>query len=216
VNVSGEAISLRKLRIGDSLNTEQIPDSAGEIPAGEFFVVAESETAFRAFYPKFLGLVVQIPGWRALNNTGDGIRLIGPLGEVIDSLSFRATYPENHSIERVELSPTFAQAGDWSESMDDHGATPGQRNSVQRGDPGSLILDSVWIVPSTPATGDTIRILASVTNNSFGPAANWSVLASRDLDFSSPGTSLSDIGESTVPTTNENESAMKTSPPMWK
>ncbi len=207
-NVSATTINLLQLRVGDSLNTELIPAAAGEVPAGEFILLVENQAAFRAFYPAFAGSVIQVPGWRALNNTGDGIRLIGPSGEIIDSLSFRTTYPDNHSAERVELSVKFAAQGDWAECEDDAGATPGRPNSVMRGDPGSLILDSVWLAPSAPAWGDTIRIFAAVSNSSFGPASGWSILASRDLDFSAPGASLSEIGESVIPATGEDESAV--------
>lgn len=204
-NVSNGPINLSQLRIGDSLNAELIPGSASRIEAGSFYVLAENESAFRSFYPSFSGPLIQIPGWRALNNTGDGIRLIGPYGEIIDSLTFRTTYPGNHSIERVELSSTFAAPGDWAECEDGAGATPGLPNSVQRGTPGSLILDSIWLVPSVPNWGESIRIYASVSNRSFGPATNWSITAARDLNFSSPGSSLEAIAESVIPTTDEEE-----------
>lgn len=205
-NPSQYAISLTGMRIGDSLNTEAIPEVAGEIAPSELLVLAESEAAFRVYYPTFAGTVVQIPGWRALNNTGDGIRLIGPLGEIVDSLTFRATYPDNRSIERVEITPTLAAPGDWAASEDDLGATPGLPNSIQRGDPGSLIIDSIWLAPSTPEWGDSIQVYAAVSNNSFGPAEGWSIVASRDLDFTSPGVSLETIGSVTIPKTNEDES----------
>ena len=206
--VSDQAINLEGLRIGDSLNTEPLPTSAGDIPANGLWVLAENEIAFRSFYPAFNGTVIPIPGWRALNNTGDGIRLIGPSSEIIDSLTFRTVYPNNHSAERMELSESFANPGDWAESVDELGATPGQPNSVVRGNPGTLTLDSIWLLPATPSWGDTIRILAALSNNSFGPASGWSILASRDLDFSAPGASLSDIRESTIPTVNEDESGI--------
>lgn len=205
-NMTGHSINVEGIRLGDSLNYEVLPYSEIEIAAYNFLVLVENETAFRAQYPAFEGALIAVSGWRALNNSGDGIRLIGPMGEIIDSLTFRTTYPGNRSIERVELSATYAPPGDWAASEDDLGATPGKPNSVQRGNPGSLILDSVWLAPSSPQWGDTIRILAAVTNNSFGPAAGWSIVVSRDLDFSSPGASLDKIASVSIPATSENES----------
>lgn len=205
-NMTGHSINFEGIRLGDSLNYEVLPYSEIEIAAYNFLVLVENETAFRAQYPAFEGALVAVTGWRALNNSGDGIRLIGPMGEIIDSLTFRTTYPGNRSIERVELSATYAPPGDWAASEDDLGATPGSPNSVQRGNPGSLILDSVWLAPSSPQWGDTIRIFAAVTKNSFGPAEGWSIVVSRDLDFSSPGASLEKIASVSIPAASENES----------
>jgi hypothetical protein len=208
INLAAFPISLEGVRIGDSLNTEVIPSPERAISPSEFWIVAESEIAFRAFYPQFSGEVIHIAGWRALNNTGDGIRLIGPSGEIIDSLTFRAVYPGNRSIERVELTPSFATPTDWTGSVDPVGATPGMPNSVVRGEPGQLSIDSIWIDPPVPRWGDTIRVRSALSNKSFGPAAGFRLDLFRDLDFASPGAQLVPIGQTEISGVAEGESTI--------
>ncbi len=208
LNVSVHEINFLGLRIGDSLYSEPLPESGGFLSPGEYLVLCENEVAFRGFYPAFDGGLIEVPKWRALNNTGDGIRLIGPLGEVIDSLTFRTVYPGNRSSERVELSAALASHGDWTSSLAEIGATPGLPNSVRRGNPGSLTLDSIWLLPSSPSFGDTVRVHVAIANRSFGPAEGWSIVLSRDLDISAPGTHLEEVGRVGIPHVDEGGSAV--------
>lgn len=206
VNVSGEPISLEGLKIGDSLNIESIPKQIDPITPGEFLILAESESAFRAFYPGITETVIQVPGWRALNNTGDGIRLIGPSGEVIDSLTFRTVHPGNRSRERVELLPAFASPSDWTGSIAPMGATPAAPNSIVRGQPGYLAIDSVWLESATPEWGASVSIHCALTNTSFGPAIGFQLAFYRDLDFASPGSNLLPIDQISLPAVDEAQS----------
>ncbi len=205
VNLSGSAISLEGLRVGDSLNTEPIPLSAGEIPSSAYWILAENETAFRGFYPAFDGTVLQIAGWRALNNSGDGIRLIGPSGEIIDSLSFRDVYPDNRSVERVELLPALAPTGDWTGSVAAHGATPGAANSVVRGQPGALALDSVWILAGHP---DVLTIYSSITNVGFGPTFARDLYIGLSLDPGVPDVVNDTIAVVAFPALDESQTVI--------
>ncbi|HWO57223.1 MAG TPA: lamin tail domain-containing protein [bacterium] len=207
-NVSDWEIRLEGLRVGDSLNSESIPATAGAIPAGGFHVLAENAAAFRAHYPDFTGALTGIPGWRALNNTGDGIRLIGPSGEIIDSLSFRLTYPDNRSVERVELTPSYSVPGDWTVSEAPLGATPGTPNSVARGETGSLMFDSVWIEPALRRWGDTLTLAAAVRNHRFGPASGFILTVLRELDFANPGAQREPIAELAITAMDEGQSAI--------
>jgi len=135
VEISNQAdfsISMTAIKIGDSSEASSLPPGMGEMAPGAFWVLCESETAFRSFFSGFSGEVIEIPRWRELNNSGDRIRLLGAAGEIIDSASFRTVYENNHSVERLELSATLAGAADWTESVDPSGATPGGENSVSR------------------------------------------------------------------------------------
>ncbi len=127
------AINLAGVRVGDSSGASPLPDDIGAIGPGEYCILTENEIAFRSHYPSFSGNLIPIPGWHELNNTGDRIRLIGAGDEIIDSVSYRTTYGDNHSAERLQLSASFAGAGDWAESVDPLGATPGRENT-QRSD----------------------------------------------------------------------------------
>lgn len=137
-NQGGLPVSLVSTRIGDSTDTAALPPTVGRIMPGQFLVLCESAEAFNLCYPGLADRAVEIPHWRELNNAGDRIRLIGAGGEITDSLSYRQTYGDNHSTERLELSPVFADAHDWAESVDPLGATPGRENSVQSDRAGSF------------------------------------------------------------------------------
>ncbi len=206
-NVARFSVNLEGMRIGDSLNSEDIPTQSREIEPGEFWVLAENEAGFRAFYPDFTGTLIGIKGWRALNNSGDGIRLWGPSGEIVDSLTFRTTFEANRSVERVELAPSFARTRDWAGSTATDGATPGRANSIRRGQPGALLIDSMWIEPPFPHWGETVGILAATRNVGFGPTKGWTLGVLRDLDLSAPGSQLSLITQLNVPDLGEGERA---------
>ncbi|MEW5702901.1 MAG: lamin tail domain-containing protein, partial [Candidatus Zixiibacteriota bacterium] len=140
-NMSGVAINLGGARAGDSSGTAALPAAGECMPPGAYWVLAEDASSFRSFYPGFTGELLEVDGWRELNNGGDRIRLIGAAGEIIDSLSYRETVGDKRSLERVELSATFATADDWAASVDPSGATPGRANSVDRQKAGSFRVD---------------------------------------------------------------------------
>jgi hypothetical protein len=204
-NVAGFPINLEGMSIGDSLNSDDIPTPSREIAPGEFWVLAENEAGFRVYYPNFAGTLIGIKGWRGLNNSGDGIRLWGPSGEIVDSLTFRTTYEANRSLERVELTPSFARTRDWAGSTAADGATPGRPNSIQRGQPGTLIFDSISVDPPVPQWGQAVHVRAALHNVGFGPAEGWVLSILRDLDLSSPGSELMQIAELSVPILSEGE-----------
>ena len=137
-NQANFAIDMISTRLGDAEESSALPGLAGTISPGTYWVLAQDEAAFRSFYPAFDGLIIQVPTWRALNNDGDQIRLIGAAGEIIDSVRYDRVYDDNRSVERLTLSPTFAAASDWTGSVDPSGATPGRDNSVNRDLAGTL------------------------------------------------------------------------------
>jgi hypothetical protein len=115
VEVSNQAdfpINMISTRLGDSRDSGVLPGMVGTIEPGTFWVLAQDEFAFRAYYPDFSGLVFEVPAWQALNNTGDQVRLIGAAGEIIDSTRYEALYEDNRSVERL----TLAGAGQFGES----------------------------------------------------------------------------------------------------
>jgi hypothetical protein len=198
VNLADFPINMSGVQIGDSLHAEPLPSAAGMMPPGLFWVLAESAVRFRAFYPEFAGVLYEIPGWRALNNTGDRIRLLGAAGEIIDSVSFRITYDSNRSTERVELKPAFAAAKDWASSVDLSGATPGRANSVVRGEPGRLAIDSLRIMNMEPAWGEPLDINVTISNVGFGPVTDGALLLLHDLHLQAPGTELAEVQRSVI------------------
>jgi len=198
INLADFPINMSGVQTGDSLHAEPLPSEAGMMPPGLFWVLAESAVRFRAFYPGFAGILYEIPGWRGLNNTGDRVRLVGAAGEIIDSVSFRTTYDSNRSTERVELKPVFAAAKDWTACVDPSGATPGRANSVVRGEPGRMILDSLRIMNTEPAWGEPLDINVTISNVGFGPVTDGAMLLLHDLHLEAPGTELAEVQRSVI------------------
>jgi len=187
------AINMNGCAIGDSTGLSVVADSARLMNPGEFWVLAENETAFRAHYPDFAGTLVQVANWRSLNNTGDRIRLVGPAGEMIDSLSFRGGQGGNRTAERVDLSPILLDGRYWSPSAHPEGATPGAENSVVPINH-DLAIDSLFVTPSEPEWGAILRANAHYKNvglEKFPPSFGATLY--EDLDPSAPGTSLEEI-----------------------
>ncbi len=146
VNLSEQALSMRSLRIGDSSASSAIPLLFDDyIQPGQYWVLAENETAFLSHYPDFNGTIVQVPSWPSLNNTGDRVTLVGAGGEIIDSVSFRTTHDDNHSWERMEMATDHAMIDEWTISVDPSGATPGEENSV---DPDAAGTFTVSVAPN--------------------------------------------------------------------
>ncbi|MBI5867686.1 MAG: lamin tail domain-containing protein [candidate division Zixibacteria bacterium] len=189
------AINLAGLRVGDSSGASPLPDSIGAIGPGEFWILTENEIAFRSHYPSFSGNLIPIPAWHELNNTGDRIRLIGAGDEIIDSVSYRGTYGDDHSTERLEMSATFAGSGDWAESVDPLGGTPGRENTQRSDRAGSFHVavtpNPIYVTAGIPAQieyrlnigerltlkifdldGRLIRTLADQTPSATG-SAQW-------------------------------------------
>lgn len=193
-------INMAGCMIGDSTALSPFPASAALMQPGEFWVFVENEIAFRAFYPGFDGTLHRIGTWRSLNNTGDRIRLVGPSGEIIDSLSYRRdqTFDGNHSSERIDLSPMIAPPSYWRQSQAEERATPGRANSVFPVD-NDVTVDSLAMFPETPVMGEDITIRAYLTNRGIAPSYELRVEIFDDLAFSTPGGLLDFVGRASVP-----------------
>jgi hypothetical protein len=97
-NTLGVEVPVYGLVIGDSTAYSQLPPSYSTIPPYGYLIVCEDSNAFLAEYPEHDGLRVQVRGWRELNNTGDKIRLLGSIGEMVDSLTFGGMVPTRVSV----------------------------------------------------------------------------------------------------------------------
>jgi len=140
-NQVGFPINMSGVRIGDDKGqTSTLGPFAGFMPPAAFWVLARDQTAFRAHYPPFDGLIIEVGNWQALNDDYDMIRLIGAAGEVVDSVPYTTLYPDNRSVERVNLGTHIAGLDDWTGSVDASGATPGRTNSVSRERAGRLAM----------------------------------------------------------------------------
>lgn len=88
---------------------------------------------------KFSGFgdVAGVSSWNSLSNSGEPLTLIDNLGNVVDSLTYDASWYQNTdksdggwSIEKINPNPSCASPDNWTSSTSVEGGTPGKVNSV--------------------------------------------------------------------------------------
>ena len=132
-NRSGHDVDLRNWRIGDSISQAVVAAEKKVLAPGSYAVVCENLPAFATAYAGIDPfLVVEVDGWRALNDTGDRIVLVDDFGYLIDSLTYRTAY-DGRSVERIDPERASGDPDNWWGSVDPAGATPGRRNSTAVG-----------------------------------------------------------------------------------
>ncbi len=130
-NRSETPVDLAGWQIGDSVAQSFITEDVLVLPPGEFLVVCEQLDAFTLVYPETApARVVEVNGWRTLNNTGDRIVLVDDFGYVVDSLRYAEMYGGERSIERIDPDGPSGNPANWWGSVDPAGATPGAENST--------------------------------------------------------------------------------------
>jgi len=83
------------------------------------------------------GPTMGLDTWPSLNNSGDLIKLLDPVGELIDSVSYSSEWyndPEKDnggwSLEQIYPELNCIYSHNWSASLNASGGTPGSQNSV--------------------------------------------------------------------------------------
>jgi len=129
-NRTADSVDITGWLIGDSIAQSAIISDSRWLAAGGYLVVCENAAMCTGAYP-FIPweLIVEINGWRTLNNSGDGVVLRDNFGYVIDSVIYNVTYGGEHSIERIHADSLSGDAGNWAACRDSAGATPGAMNS---------------------------------------------------------------------------------------
>jgi hypothetical protein len=104
-----------------------------EIPYGTVirendYLVFTDTPAFSAESDK----IIHLPGFRALNNTGDAVVLRNSMSEPIDSVYYEAAWYQNPagiSLERKDPSALSIDPSNWAQSIDNRGSTAAEQNS---------------------------------------------------------------------------------------
>jgi hypothetical protein len=183
-NKSTNAVNLNGWRWKDGTGTlRMITNQNVTLNAGGFAVVCEDSAALRTFYPAVTGLLLQSSGWNGLNNTGDQVVIQTSSGLTIDSVSYLPSWggASNISLERILASGPSNQQSNWGSCVSPAGATPNLRNSIT---PRSydLALNIISFSPSSPAIGDTLRIISNVKNRGTQTANTFSVAVYDDFN----------------------------------
>ncbi len=130
-NCSENDIDVQGWRIGDSVGQTCISEVPLTLSTGSYMVVCENRAALTLAYPEIgEGTIIELAGWRDLNNSGDKIILRDPYGFIVDSLTFAQTYDGERSVERLDPAASSGDPANWWGSVDPGGATPGRANST--------------------------------------------------------------------------------------
>ena len=125
-NPTAYPIDLRFYQIGDGHNLYPISDTGLYLPAGEYIILAQDSKRFLKYYTDFTGLIASPDHWAVLNNDGDSVRLAYLSGDIIDSVSYEAGFPDNRSWERYIAADGRSY---WGGSFSPTGSTPGKPNA---------------------------------------------------------------------------------------
>lgn len=125
-NAFTDTIDLANWSVADATDVSQLSaDSSFFIPPGEYGIIQTNGSS--AMANSFI-----LMNSLNLNNSGDFIGLIDPLGNVMDSLTFAADWGgrEGVSLERIRLTGLTGNAKNWGSSVANSGSTPGEQNSL--------------------------------------------------------------------------------------
>lgn len=176
-NKTSNPVDLANWKWKDATSTIQtITTQSINIPANGYAVICEDSIAIKGFYPLNTGVYIQT-NWSALNNTGDNVILINPIGVIIDSITFTSSWggsTGNKSLERISVSLPTNQQSNWGTCVSPFGATPNRVNSLTP-KPNDLALSSIAFSRPLPAIGDTLGITAAVKNRGLNQATSYTV-----------------------------------------
>ncbi len=129
------------------------------LPPGAYVVVTEDST-----WPGFAelgtaGAIQPRGGFPSLNNSGDSVVVIDPLGQRIDALFYRPSWGGENGVSLVRIRPDRPSNDpeNWASSAAPSGSTPGHKNSV------------------TPPDTDLALVRVEVSDNRSHPGGNLSV-----------------------------------------
>ena len=129
VNTTESSVNLKDWQLCDRSDSVSLPEQT--LPSGDYVVITGNSTGGVSGWPPGISIIV-VPGFPALNNTGDQVSLLGPTTEVIDQVDYGlfALTTEGRSLEKV--SPTAPSQGttSWVTSPAPRGHTAGRENSV--------------------------------------------------------------------------------------
>ncbi len=194
-NAGGEPADLGGWTVEDNRAARQIP--AVLVPPGGFVILAGGG-GFRAQYPAYAGLLVELDGaiGNGLGNAGDEVRLVDPSGAAVDGMSYGgdaavldppvALVDTGHSVERVPAGLDTDSALDWVDQVQ---PSPGEQ-AFSPPTPTATLEPPSSPTTTGPPTAD-------------GPRLNELLPAPRVVDWNGDG--LVDSGDEWVEITNRGD-----------
>ena len=126
INRTDKNFDLTGWTLSNSTGSERLPDDLF-IPAMAYLVFTDSE-----LLASKSDNIVQLSGFRSLNNRSDVVKISNQMGEMIDSLRYESSWQNNPpgvSLERRDPAALTVDPFNWMSSSDPTGSTPGELNS---------------------------------------------------------------------------------------
>ncbi len=132
-NSGPDSVYLLNWAIADVVDTVLI-DSLLIIAPGGYKVIAE-DAGLDSIYEINTAAVYILNDLPALNNSGDVISLINPLGRTLEQVPYNVEWLEDEverspSLERINIKQNAQLADNWGPSTSDKNATPAKENSI--------------------------------------------------------------------------------------
>jgi len=159
VNATSMAVALDGWLFGDSEDSAALAAPGMVIAAGAFVVVTEDAVSLREWFPTLTD-VIEPPVWHTLSNTRDSLCLWDRYGQCHECVYYEAGWYddwERGSLERMRLSGTALNAGDWAPSDP---PSPGQPNRTATWRSSGRALMEIGPAPFTPNNDGVNDVLA--------------------------------------------------------
>ncbi len=127
-------LSLEDFRFADARDTVLISNTDVVCEPGGYYLLAGDSAVLYEYEAESSNWII-IPGFPALNNDEDDLKLLTPSGRVMDRVHYFAEWmrrpaESGTSLERVRPDRDSQLADNWSACTDPTGSTPGKMNSV--------------------------------------------------------------------------------------
>ena len=165
-NRSASPVDLAGLALADAADTTFLPAAAPPLAPGAYVVLVRNEEAFAEAFPGVTN-VVEVPGFPALNNSGDDLRLLVQADNaVVDFVPYRTSWGgADVALERISPDGPSDDPANFADSTDPDGGTPGQPNSVLTTDEEPPEIVSVFVEDDR-----TLRVMFSEPLAQFSPS----------------------------------------------
>ncbi len=159
LNTSDRTLDLNDVQFGDSGTLVEITGTAAPLAPGAFAVLVKDAATFNATFPGTPGLVLQVAGFPALNNTGDTVRLVASAGgTAIDAVPYLPSWGGTAaSLERRDPAGPSTSAANFGTTTDPAGGTPGRQNAIFETD----TVGPTLVSATASADGRTVTVTVS-------------------------------------------------------
>jgi hypothetical protein len=130
INNSGRTINLKNWRVGDNSSSIVIASSDFILSQGEYLVISRDATINSIHDINSKLLIRSIP---TLNNGGDDVIIRDLYSRTIDSVKYLPSWGGDaggRSLERISLTASSMEQGNWGTSICSGKSTPGKINSI--------------------------------------------------------------------------------------